>query len=251
MATGAISPGPSEPRFDPPIRPPEERSGILFPIDACWLLDAHSDQAEELYARVEMDMGAARLRRKYTKIPTVRRAKIFLTSNEARKFHEWFELTLGVGQLRFIAPFHDIGRGVRWFEAEFTKPWEADLVPLGERNEDGNAARAWRISVEVRLYGNGLEHNPLLDPSARKFSAHFRAPLLSEGKLDVVAHFAARFSCPLESFTARSPMEAEFVCPLESAYVNPNVIYAGFFCYLDSTVKMNGRILFEAEFIAS
>ena len=174
----SFSPGPSRPRFDPPIRPPEERSRIFFPVDKCWLLEKHEGQDDEIYARVDMDMGPARLRRKYTVVPHVRKATIFLTSEEASVFHNWFEQIIGVGQLRWTGLFHDIGRGLRWFEAEFTKPWEAELVPLGEKNADGNAARGWKISIEVRLYGDGLIDKPGSDTSLTAFSANVRLTIL-------------------------------------------------------------------------
>lgn len=242
-------PGPSEPRFDPPVRLPEERSGILFPLDACWLLDNHEGQDEEIYARTDMDMGPARLRRKYTQVPHVRRAKIFLTFEESKIFHEWFEWTLGVGQLRWIGQFHDIGHGIRWFEAEFVKPWEAEYVALGIPNEDGNASRAWKISVEVRLYGEGQIHNPLLDPNATAdFRAAIRLPLVTQSSLDVVKKFTASFQCPLTSSYSDVKMEANFLLPLESQVNPPAGLEADFMTYLSSSASMRGWARFTASF---
>lgn len=245
----ALSPGPTCPRFDPPVRPPEERSGILFPVDACWLLDNHEGQDEEIYARVEMDMGPARLRRKYTQVPHVRKAKIFLTAEEAKVFHEWFEYTLGVGQLRWIGQFHDIGYGIRWFEAEFVKPWEAEYVALGEKNGDGVAGRAWKISIEVRLYGEGQIRNPLLDLNATaKFSARMRLPLVTKSSLDIVRYFTVSFSCPLTSSYSDVKIDATFSCPLVSQVLPPAGLTAEFFTYLSSNAKMGGMARMSADF---
>lgn len=245
----AFSPGPSRPRFDPPVRPPEERSGILFPVDACWLLDNHEGQDEDIYARVEMDMGPARLRRKYRVVPHVRKAKIFLTSEQSKIFHEWFEWTLGVGQLRWIGQFHDIGYGIRWFEAEFVKPWEAEFVALGTKNEDGNADRAWKVSVEVRLYGEGQIHNPLLDPNAvAKFGARLKLPLVTESSLDIVRNFTISLKLPLTSSYTDATMVATFSLPVESRTLPTQGLYAEMFTYLSSSAKIGGWARLSAEF---
>lgn len=244
-----ISPGRVCPNFDPPVRPPERRTGILFPLDACWLLDNHEGQDEDIYARTDMDMGPARLRRMYTVVPHVRRAKIFLTSDEAKIFHEWFEWAIGVGELRFIGQFHDVGRGIRWFEAEFVKPWEAEFVALGEKNEDGVASRAWKISVEVRLYGEGNIHNPLLDPTAKAdFKAGFKLPLVTQSSLNVVKKFTASFKCPLTSSYSDVKMEANFSLPLESHVNPPAGLEANFMTYLSSSAVMGGWARFRASF---
>lgn len=249
-ALGAeLSPGPSCPRFDPTVRPPERKSGLLFPLDACWLLDSHEGQDEDIYARTDMDMGPARLRRMYTVVPHVRRAKIFLTAAEAKVFHEWFEWGIGVGQLRFIAQFHDAGYGIRWFEAEFVKPWEAEYVALGERNEDGNAARAWKISVEVRLYGEGTIRNPLLDSNAyADFGAKFNLPLVTKISPNVVKKFTASFSLPLTSSYSDLKMEATFTLPLESETKPPYGLEAEFMTYLSASGVMSGWARLSADF---
>lgn len=250
FSPGPPRPGPSVPRFDPPIRPPDERSGILFPIDKCWLLDTHEGQDEEIYARVNMDMGPARLRRKYTVVPHVRRAKIFLTSEESKVFHEWFEFTIGVGQLRWIGQFHDIGYGIRWFEAEFVKPWEAEYVALGTKNEDGNAGRAWRISIEVRLYGDGQIYNPLLDPTATAdFKASFTLPLVTKNSPTVVNFLTANFSLPLTSQYSNVKLEAGFRLPLEGHALPAAGMSANFFTYLSSSGHIDGWERFETSFV--
>lgn len=246
---GPPRPGPTPPNFDPPVRPPERRTGLLFPLDICWILEGHEGQDEDIYARVNMDMGTARLRRMYTVVPHVRRAKIFLTFEESKVFHEWFEWTLGVGELRFIAQFHDAGYGIRWFEAEFVKPWEAEYIALGTPNEEGNAGRAWKISVEVRLYGEGQIHNPLLDPTATaKFRGAFKLPLVTQSSLDVVNFFTLRLSCPLTSSYSDVKMEAAFELPLEGRALPASSLTAEFFTYLSSSAKIGGWARFTASF---
>ena len=247
--TGEISPGPSRPHFDPPIRPPSRQTGILFPLKVCWLLDSHSGQDEEIYARTDMDMGPARLRRKYTQVPHVRSAKMFVTADEAKKFHEWFEVTLGVGQLRFIAQFHDIGAGLRWFEAEFVEPWEAEFVPLAEQNKDGNAERAWKISVKVRLYGEGMLHNPLLDPNAKaNFGVKFKLPLLTQNSSQVTKKFTVNFKLPLTSLYNTDSMSVNFSLPLVSELKPPDPWRVWFRTYLIGQCSAVGKNRFKVNF---
>lgn len=233
------------PRFEPSIRKPLERSGIIFPIDACWLLDKHEEQAEDIYARTEMDIGPARLRRKYTEVPVVRKAQIFLNAEQSKRFHEWFENTLGVGQLRFQAQFHGVGQGIRWFEAEFVKPWEAEYVALGEINEDGNAERAWKITVELRLYGDGTMRDPRETPD---FAANFKLPLETKCFLKDANYLTVQFSCPLTSRFSNDTLEVNFFMPLVSRGVSPNTFGVDFYTYLSAKATMRGKRNFSVHF---
>lgn len=238
----------STPRFDPGIRPEERLTGIVFPLDSCWLLDTHQGQDEEFYARTEHDRGPARTRRKYTEVPHVREAKIFLTSEEAKIFHDWYEWTLGVGQLRFIAQFHEIGVGLRWFEAEFNEPWNAEYVALGEANKDGNAERAWRISVAFRLYGKGMETNPAL--GTPRFITKFTLPLVSQNTTENVTNFTTSFQLPLTSLVSDVTLSTNFSAPLVSHVTPEHGLSSHFYVYLSATCSVPGKVRLRTSFKA-
>lgn len=238
----------STPVFDPAIRPKDRRSRIAFPLDACWLLDSHQGQDEKIYGRSDLDVGPARMRRKYTEVPHVRSAKLFLTFAESKIFHEWYEWTLGVGQLRFIAQFHDVGRGLRWFEAEFTEPWQAEYVALGEAQPSGVADRAWRISVKFRLYGEGELTNPLVGPSY--FKANLQLPLVSENRAEAVKYLTATITSPLTSLVSDVTLSANFSAPLVSLVEPEGSLHARFYTYLAGNANIRGRSKFSAKFTA-
>ena len=220
--------------YDPSIHRPLERSGIVFPINACWLLDTHSEQAEDIYARTEVDVGPARYGRKYTEVPAVRSAKIFLNFEQSKKFHEWYEDTLGAGTLRFSAQFHEVGVGIRWFEAEFVKPWSAEFVASGNINEEGVAERMWKISVELRLYGDGSMRDPRETP---ELSARFVLPLVTKCSMKDANFLTASFSCPLTSYVNTDTMSAAFSTSLSSLVISQSALSAGFYTYLSSKVS--------------
>lgn len=213
---------------------------LYFPLDKCWLLNSHKAQYEEIYARTSMDTGPDRTRRKYITVPQVRNASIFLTSDEAKTFHEWFEGLLQVGSRRFYAQFHDPGVGILWFEAEFVKPWEAEFVPLGDINAEGKAGRAWKINIELRIYGSGSLDKPDIDPKEGAFSVELRIPLVTDFLHEYEEKFAVLLECPLTFTSNFEKMTASVECPLNFSFVDTYRIQTILFVFYQGGAVLQG-----------
>lgn len=164
--------------------------GIYWPRELpCWLLDSHEGQDEEIYARTQVDFGSARLRRLYTRVPHVRKAALFLHGNAREVFHRFFENDLHAGARRFIAPFREIGGADRYYECEFVEPYKAEFVLMA------NAERGWKVSCSFRLYGDGYEYPPYLEPA--ELSGDLGVHLQGRGAVAPTAHLTGAIAVRL------------------------------------------------------
>lgn len=168
----------------------------------CWLLENHEGQDEDIYARTEMDVGPARLRRMYRRVPHVRKAEIFLHGAEPAAFHEFFEETLNRGMNRFTAPFISREGGTRYYECEFVKPYDAEFVLLSE------ARRAWRVRCEFRLYGDGSLDSGELLPA--KFVSEYGVQLRAGARVQVVSVLQIEHGVQLQSVVGGIALHDEF-----------------------------------------
>lgn len=167
----------------------------------CWLLENHEGQDEDIYARTEMDIGPARLRRKFRAVPHVRKAEIFLYGAEPAAFHQFFEDSIDRGARRFVAPFMAREGGIRYYECEFVKPYEAEFVLLSD------ARRAWRIKCEFRLHGDGkLESGELV---AARLSSVFEIRLKGTSSIRSVTVLDTEFGINLNASCGGVRLETE------------------------------------------
>lgn len=168
----------------------------------CWLLENHEGQDEDIYARTEMDVGPARLRRMYRAVPHVRKAELFLHGDEPAAFHAFFEETLNRGMNRFTAPFISREGGTRYYECEFVKPYDAEFVLLSE------ARRAWRVRCEFRLYGDGsLDSGELLPV---KLVSEYGTQLRATARVQVVSVLQIEHGVHLQSVVGGIALQNEF-----------------------------------------
>lgn len=171
----------------------------------CWLLENHEGQDEDIYARTEMDVGVARLRRMYRRVPHVRKAELFLHGNQPALFHEFFEETLDRGTYRFTAPFLAREGSVRYYECEFVQPYDAEFVLLRD------AERAWRVKCEFRLYKGSLDSGEL---RAALLNAEFGIRLNMQGTIKPTSMFHAEFGIDLHGVVGRLCLNMQCGIPL-------------------------------------
>lgn len=157
----------------------------------CWLLENHEGQDEDIYARTEMDVGPARTRRMYRRVPHLRKAELFLHADEPAAFHEFFEESLDRGARRFVAPFISREGGTRYYECEFVKPYESEFVLLSD------ARRAWRLRCEFRLYGDGSLESGELAPAKLVLEYGVQLKMGAVARTTAVLH--SEFGVSLES----------------------------------------------------
>lgn len=175
---------------------------IFWPREfPCWLLENHEGQDEDIYARTEMDVGPARLRRMYRAVPHIRKAEIFLHGEEPAAFHAFFEETLDRGTNRFTAPFISREGGTRYYECEFVKPYDAEFVLLSE------ARRAWRLRCEFRLYGDGTLDPGDMQPA--KLASEYGVRLRASARVQVTAVLSVEHSVALQAVAGGQPLAVE------------------------------------------
>lgn len=202
-------------------------TGIYWPEELpCWLLEGHEGQYEDIYARTEVCEGPARLRRMYMAVPQIRKAELFLQAkdygddSETKIFHEFFENTLDVGALRFMAPFRAFSGGTRWYECEFVEPWNAEFVALA------GAKRAWRVKSSFRLHGEGILKPENMEAAEFEFKAGII--LKNKGKLWTRANLSINYGIELIGRQGVNDFEAAFGIQLKGKAIPDNTFSAAF-----------------------
>lgn len=122
-----------------------------------WLIAVHEGEPDPVYAHTPMRMGHQRQRRVFRTAPERRRVQLFLTEDQAPRFHRWFEDDLLAGQRSFAARVANRGPGIVWWEARFVSdpPYQADPLHAG-------GGVSWRISAELLLTGDPQPFAPIL-----------------------------------------------------------------------------------------
>ena len=196
---------------------------IYWPKDfPCFLLDDHEEQAEELYARVEMESGAARLRRKYPTAPKQRKAVLFLEGADPARFDAFYENDIQCGVLRFSAPFQTVehAAGIRFFDCEFVEPYQAEYVALAE------GKRAWRVTCKFRLYGEGRIDSGMLVPA--ELRAGVRVVLKGRAAMRAPASLQKTFTIALKGSGGATAMQVNFGVSLHGRAIEKTLPYMSF-----------------------
>lgn len=116
-----------------------------------FLAEGHAVELLPVYADTAMRTGHARRRRIFTTSPRLVSVSLRLTPAQAAAFDAWFEGPLRVGTRPFTAIVANQGPGVRYWEATFEAPYEAEALPGGR----------WRVTAQLRLTGEGSATPPV------------------------------------------------------------------------------------------
>lgn len=119
----------------------EYPDGLSFP-----LRDGYGFQPVSPIARTKMVSGRARVRRRFTSVPTILKVSWLFDSGQAQIFEAWFEYALKSGTLWFGCPIQS-PRGFERLRARFVDIYEGPVL-FGVNH--------WRFSAELEVFERPL-----------------------------------------------------------------------------------------------
>lgn len=153
--------------------------GLSFP-----LRDGYGFQPVSPIARTKMVSGRARMRRRFSNVPTIAKVNWLFSDGEARIFEAWFEYTLKSGTLWFECPLQS-PMGFEKLRARFTDIYEGPTL-FGVDH--------WRFSADLEVFKRPLADEEwfntapeyLLDPSIVDIAVNDKWPEFHEDPSQII-----------------------------------------------------------------